>query len=411
MVRTPTYRLHKATGMAVVTLGGKDHYLGKHNSPESKKLYKRLLAEYLAADGVVRPSQNDNFTVSELMAAFLKFSKRHFGGGDNTQFAHYGRLAKLMKRMYGATPAKEFGSLQFKAVRHELVNSGKARTYVNEVMKRLIRVFRWGAGEELIPSSVGHVLRDIEPLRRGRTSAKETGPIGPVDDEVVEKTIPFLPLVVADMVRFQRLVGCRPSELCSIKPSMIDRTSSDVWEIKLDQHKNAWRGKSRTVYVGPNAQKILMPYLLRGADDYCFSPKESESKRRKKAHDERETPLNCGTVPGSRRKQRRKGDLPPKVGVQPGRKYDRTSYARAIKRACESAFPIPDDIPSSEKVAWITKHMWSPNRLRHTFGTRVRRVFGLEETQLLLGHSSAATSEIYAETDKEKARVAARRIG
>jgi len=32
--RVPTYRLHRATGQAVVTLDGRDHYLGVYDSEE-----------------------------------------------------------------------------------------------------------------------------------------------------------------------------------------------------------------------------------------------------------------------------------------------------------------------------------------------------------------------------------------
>ena len=32
--RTPSYRLLKSSGQAVVTIDGRDHYLGKHGSPE-----------------------------------------------------------------------------------------------------------------------------------------------------------------------------------------------------------------------------------------------------------------------------------------------------------------------------------------------------------------------------------------
>jgi hypothetical protein len=38
-VRIPSYRLHKPTGQAVVTLSGKDQYLGRHGSPESRAAY------------------------------------------------------------------------------------------------------------------------------------------------------------------------------------------------------------------------------------------------------------------------------------------------------------------------------------------------------------------------------------
>jgi hypothetical protein len=37
--RIPRYRKHKATDQAVVTLDGKDHYLGKHGTEESRRAY------------------------------------------------------------------------------------------------------------------------------------------------------------------------------------------------------------------------------------------------------------------------------------------------------------------------------------------------------------------------------------
>lgn len=45
--RIPNYRKHKATGQAVVTINGKDFYLGRHGTAASKKAYDRLIAQYL----------------------------------------------------------------------------------------------------------------------------------------------------------------------------------------------------------------------------------------------------------------------------------------------------------------------------------------------------------------------------
>ena len=38
--RVPSYRLHRPTGLAVVSLGGKDHYLGKHGTGFSGQFTK-----------------------------------------------------------------------------------------------------------------------------------------------------------------------------------------------------------------------------------------------------------------------------------------------------------------------------------------------------------------------------------
>jgi hypothetical protein len=55
--RVPKYRLHKTTGRAVVTIDGRDFYLGPYNSPESRAKYDELRRDdllRLARDRVAR---------------------------------------------------------------------------------------------------------------------------------------------------------------------------------------------------------------------------------------------------------------------------------------------------------------------------------------------------------------------
>jgi hypothetical protein len=42
----PSYRLHKASGQAIVTLNGHDHLLGPFGSPESRVRYHELIGEW-----------------------------------------------------------------------------------------------------------------------------------------------------------------------------------------------------------------------------------------------------------------------------------------------------------------------------------------------------------------------------
>ena len=79
-------------------------------------------------------------------------------------------------------------------------------------------------------------------LQKGRTPARETEPVVPVSDEVVEKTLPILPEVVADMVRFQRLTGCRPGEVCILRPRDVDR-SGEIWRYVPASHKTEHRDR------------------------------------------------------------------------------------------------------------------------------------------------------------------------
>jgi integrase len=65
----------------------------------------------------------------------------------------------------------------------------------------------------------------------------------------------------------------------------------------------------------------------------------------------------------------------------------------------------------AEAKAWCSEHRWSPNQLRHTAGTEIRRQFGLEAAQVTLGHSNANVTQIYAERDLAKAAEIMRQVG
>src|SRR3954451_17337268 len=78
--RTPAYRLHKPTGLAVVTLNGRDFYLGKHGSPESRSEYDRVVAEWLGSGRRIAPPRaaaepqaavDGPPSVNELLLAYL----------------------------------------------------------------------------------------------------------------------------------------------------------------------------------------------------------------------------------------------------------------------------------------------------------------------------------------------------
>jgi integrase len=221
-----------------------------------------------------------------------------------------------------------------------------------------------------------------------------------------------LPEVVADMVRVQRLTGCRPEEVCAVRPCDVD-LSNDIWQYRPQSHKTEHHNRERVILIGPQAQAVLLKYLARDSQMYCFRPIDSEAKRRAATHAVRTTPLGHGNRPGTNRKS--------KPQRRPGDQYDVAAYRRAIGRACDMAFPHPtlSAIPiaklTAEQLAelkkWQFAHRWVPNRLRHSAATEIRRQFGLEAAQVVLGHSKADVTQVYAERDLAKGIEIARRIG
>jgi integrase len=99
-------------------------------------------------------------------------------------------------------------------------------------------------------------------------------PVEPVDDAVVDATVQHLNRHVAVMVRFQQLTDCRPGEACAIRRWDIDMGGS-IWLYRPEQHKTAWRGKTRVVAIGPQAQKLLREIFTANFDDYLFCPRRA----------------------------------------------------------------------------------------------------------------------------------------
>jgi integrase len=54
---------------------------------------------------------------------------------------------------------------------------------------------------------------------------------------------------------------------------------------------------------------------------------------------------------------------------------------------------------------------WSPNQLRHTAATEIRKAYGLESVQAVLGHASMRVSENYAQRNLALAAEIMRKIG
>ena len=109
----PRSRRHKSTGQAVVTLNGKDHYLGRYDSAASKTEYSKLVAEWLAG-GRSLPDGGRQ-AVNEVMLAYLRFAADYYRGSAEIEKTKL--VMRPLKLLYGLTEADTFSPLKLKAVR------------------------------------------------------------------------------------------------------------------------------------------------------------------------------------------------------------------------------------------------------------------------------------------------------
>jgi integrase len=402
----PKYCRHKASGQAVVTLCGTDIYLGPWGTKASRLEYDRVIGEWIQNGRRLGRGNNCDLAVVEVANAFRKHADAYYvKNGQRTREAEIITevIVRFVQPLYGHTPAIDFGPCALKAIRQQMIEAGHTRGVINKNVDRIRRMFRWATSEEMVPVTVHQALATVAGLRKDRTMARESTPVLPVPDDVVEATLSYLPDVVADMVRFQRQTGCRPGEVCQLRPIDLDRTG-EVWQYRPESHKTEHHGRERIIYIGPKAQAVLLPYLLREATAYCFSPAESMQKMREARNAVRKTPLHYGNRPGTNRKAR--PDRSPKT------QYTKDSYNRAIRRGIDNANKTIQKTAAENGVEnpTLLRH-WHANQLRHARATEIRREFGLEAAQVVLGHAKADVTQVYAERDRELAAKVMKKTG
>jgi hypothetical protein len=159
--RQPSYRLHKGSGQAVVTIDGKDVYLGRYGTPESKAAYDRTIKEWLG-NGRRLPS-------AKVIERFWEWAQTHYRRRDGTQTSEVDQCRYALRHLnhlYGTSPAAEFGPMAFKAVRQLMIDGYEHPKYgrqnsVSRVTAQkwtgiIRRMFRWAVENEMVPSSVWH---------------------------------------------------------------------------------------------------------------------------------------------------------------------------------------------------------------------------------------------------------------
>ena len=457
----PKLRRHKGSGQGMARLSGVDHWCGvwpegQEKPPEAvRAAYDRAVAEWLARGRTpalvkrraeapappengqapeagaptARPALPAALTVAEALAAYLRHARGYYVGEDGEPTNEHNEIILSIRpvfHLYALLPAAEYSPLKLKAARQLMVagyehpRHGKqpklARRVVNQRVGRIKRAFAWLASEEIVPPAVPHGLATVKGLAAGRTEARETEDVKPVEAALVERTLPLLPPHAAGLVRFMLATGCRPGEACRLSLGEVDRTGP-VWLYSPSRHKTKHRGKRRVVAIGPKGQEALSAFIkLRcpecaaegrpsviGSRDGalcgpCFDRVEeggicgpwqrieaqpagkalfSPALQREESYAARRAARKTPVQPSQR--NRKKSD----PARQPSERYRAEAVAHAVAKACK-------------------KHKldhWHPNQLRHTQATEARRLFGLEAAQAILGHARADVTQVYAERD------------
>lgn len=354
-MRVPKYGHHQSSDRARVRINGKTIWLGKYGSPDSKRRYREAISQWRAERNANTSGLKPDITIAQLVEIYLAdhvASHYRKNGEPTSEVSCITSAMRVLADICGKLNAADFGPLALKKVRDQMVVEGWERKSINKQVGRIRRLFKWAAAQEMIRVEIYSALMTVSGLQKGRCSAVESEPVEPVPQEHINVVRLQVTTPVLALINLQLACGCRPGEATMMRGCDLTM-AEDLWEYRPVEHKTEHHGRGRVIYLGPKAQQVVREFLRADLTAYLFSPKLARG-------------ANC------RARDR----------------YDCDSYRRAIRRVC-LRYKIP---------------IWSPNQLRHNAGTEIRRQYGLEAAQVILGHSKADVTQVYAERDATLAR-------
>jgi integrase len=465
---TPSLRRHKRLKQGVVTLNGKDIWLGVWRDDQEeppaavRTRYHQEIAEWEARGRLpalvkANTTKEDDagVTVAELILAFMRHAEGYYrqpDGKPTNEVSEFVMSLRPLNHLYGATAAREVGPLKLKAVRELMVKGYEHPTYgeqpalcrgvVNARIRRIARCYRWASGEELVGIDVYLALKNVKGLAKNRTAARESEPVLPVAIEDVDATLPHLSPMLNGIVRLQLHTGARPGEARIIRLGDIDRGESrevsaatkeplpaQVWLYRPASHKTAYRGKNRVVAIGPKGQAVLREFIkIRcplcglmgrppriGSPDGCICGPCADRMtevgicgpwQRIEAQPA-DAYLFSPTEAATERNLDRRAKR--KTKVQPSQVCRKKPKAQKQPGRVYTKNLYAKHLKDACQAAGVQE--WQANQLRHTRATEIRKRYGLEAAQVALGHATADVTQVYAERDLTLAVKVASEIG
>jgi hypothetical protein len=163
--KPPVHSLHKTSGQARVRLGGREIYLGVYGTPESRREYGRVVGEWLAA-GRRPPARSalvegshpgpDCMTVAEMIAAYWRFVDTYYVKGEEPT-SEVGNIRPPPRyEVVRARPRPRVrpADAQDGQGDHDCRRPGSLRKEINKRVGRIVRAFKWGVENELVPPDV-----------------------------------------------------------------------------------------------------------------------------------------------------------------------------------------------------------------------------------------------------------------
>jgi integrase len=213
-MRVPKYAHHKPSNRARVRINGDDHFLGRWNSPESKRKYRALIAEWRNAINAKASGLRPDLTIRQLAGEYLPFAESHYRKNDRvtSEVSCITSVLRVLVETCGALNADDFGPLRLEETRDAMIAAGWERKSINKQVGRIRRLFKWAASRQLIRGEIYRDLETLQGLQKGRCQAIEGEPVKPVPSEHLDHVRRVVSTPVRALIDLQLACGCRPGE-------------------------------------------------------------------------------------------------------------------------------------------------------------------------------------------------------
>ena len=227
-------------------------------------------------------------------------------------------------------------------------------------------------------------LKAVKPLQEGYPGTFEHEEREPVPDDVIRRTLPFMPPTLKAMVQLQRILGMRPNEIFKMRVGDIDTTRGNgLWYYVPGSYKTR-RFVGKIVFpLGKPEQELIAPYLEGKAPEAAvFSPRAAMAERSAEKRANRKSKI----TPSQAERNAVRATKPTRYSEF----YNRDSYRNAVEYAIAKGNKV---LPDGEKIPH-----WYPYLLRHAAATETELAHGDTEAQALLGHRTVNMTKRYSKT-------------
>mgnify|MGYP000225751108 CR=1 FL=1 len=311
---------------------------------------------------------------------------------------------------YRGVKASEFRGRDLRAFRQLLADADLARRTIRQAVACLRACFEWAReGQRIQPDHAAELKAIVAmPKGVGRPKAKR----GAVEWEAVVPSLAHLSPPLAAVVELIWWTGARPSELLGLRGGDVQRAGKvkamsglvldldelKVWAAVKREHKTDDDGYDRVLFFGPNARRVIGPFLDGAAAGVpLFRPAEGREwdLARKRAT---RKPGGYGTY------KPRKGGSGKRKPTEVYRSHALTvAVKRARERAREAAGRAEGGAGQGEELP-----DWLPYDLRRACAVRVQKEYRGNGARVFLGHQVGGVTESYSGADLAlAARIAA----